>query len=53
MVTCTDRTQNYLAQDGVKTLKSYSKALEKKGGFTKIVRLGSDLAAECRNEING
>jgi len=35
-------------KNGVKTLKSYSKALEKKGGFTKITRLGADLRAELR-----
>jgi len=34
-------------------LKSYSKALEKKGEFTKIIRLGADLAPKCRNKING
>jgi len=32
---------------------SYSKALEKKGGFTKIIKLGADLAPKCRNESNG
>jgi len=47
-------TSKTLAQkNGVKTLKSYSKALEKKGGFTQIIRLGADLAHKCRNESNG
>jgi len=31
-------------------LKSYSKALGKKSGFTKI--LGADLVLKCRNESN-
>jgi len=31
----------------------YSKALEKKGGFTKIIRLGADIATKSRNERDG
>ena len=33
--------------------ESYGKALEKKGGFTKIIRLGADLATKSRNEGDG
>jgi len=47
-------THKTLSQkNGVETFKSYSKALEKNGGFKKITRLGADLAPTSRNESNG
>jgi len=34
-------------------MKIYIKALEKKGEFTKIIRLGADLAPKCSDDSNG
>jgi len=33
-----------------KGVKTFEEELEKKGGFTKIIRLGADLAYKCRND---